>query len=410
MPKCTAQQTRRWVILAILLIGGVVGVMAYVQQHLGRTPITVQDAVWHRPVGANLAPPGPLRDSLIAAGDYLVQQQLSNGELTYEVNVWSGERAVPSTTLRLMLGTGALYTVCRVADDNRYCQAGDRALERYLHALVRVPQPFQGTCLVSSDTCHLGSAAITVDTVYKRWQATGSMTLGSRDLRVDAAALGAFILSMRRPEGGFVHALDPYGSGKVDHDLFVSFYPGESLLALLELSELTGSTQWRAEARNVHEYMMAQPVTEDHWHSTAMNLLARLGTLEPEDRAYGTKIAQAIVARKVLILRPANSSIDQATKVEALASLALAFSRSGAEHVWLADAVQPFLDTVVNRQFPVNSCDWAIPEPVQNAYRGGIFGSCDVPAIRVDGVAHWINGVAAYLEYVSRTGYSASKP
>lgn len=344
-------------------------------------------------------PASSLQDSIAAAGDYLLRQQLSNGSLAYEVNPWSGSRAFPPTTLRLMLGTGSLYTACRVVGDLRYCHAGDRALAHYVHDLVQVPEPFGGTCLVSSDTCHLGSAALTVDAIYKRWQATGSTMLGSRDLRGDALALGTFIQSMRRPTGGFYHAFDPYGSGTVDGDVFVSFYPGESALALLELYELTGDQQWLAVAREAHAFMLTQPVTEDHWHSYVMNLLSRVDVLAPADIAYGTQIANAVIARQAESLRSVNTSIDQATKVEALAALAQSFARSGAEHAWLAAAIQPFLNAVVERQFPDNRCDWAIPDPVRSSYGGGIFGSCDVPTIRIDGVAHWINGVAAFLEY-----------
>jgi hypothetical protein len=33
---------------------------------------------------------GPLKKSIIAAGDYLVRQQLSNGELSYQINILTG--------------------------------------------------------------------------------------------------------------------------------------------------------------------------------------------------------------------------------------------------------------------------------------------------------------------------------
>src|SRR5215203_4505690 len=35
----------------------------------------------------------PLKDSIIAAGDYLVRQQLPNGELSYQVDVMTSERS-----------------------------------------------------------------------------------------------------------------------------------------------------------------------------------------------------------------------------------------------------------------------------------------------------------------------------
>src|SRR6185369_530246 len=56
-------------------------------------------------------PNGPLKQSVIAAGDYLVRQQLSNGELSYQVDFQSGARQYSPSNIRLMSGTGALYTV-----------------------------------------------------------------------------------------------------------------------------------------------------------------------------------------------------------------------------------------------------------------------------------------------------------
>ncbi len=62
-------------------------------------------------------PDGDLKDSVIAAGDYLMRQQLPNGELSYQVDFMSGERAYSPSHVRLMSGTGALFTVCRVSGD-----------------------------------------------------------------------------------------------------------------------------------------------------------------------------------------------------------------------------------------------------------------------------------------------------
>ena len=94
----------------------------------------------------------PLKDSIIAAGDYLVRQQLSNGELSYQVDFKSGERGYSPSYIRLIGGTGSLFTVCRVSGDSKYCKAGDLALDHYLEQLVSDPKNFTGTCL------------------YKKWQ------------------------------------------------------------------------------------------------------------------------------------------------------------------------------------------------------------------------------------------------
>ena len=63
---------------------------------------------------------GPLKNAIIDAGDYLVRQQLPNGELSYQVDFMSGERSYSPSYLRLIGGTGSLFTVCRVSGDSKY--------------------------------------------------------------------------------------------------------------------------------------------------------------------------------------------------------------------------------------------------------------------------------------------------
>ena len=250
-------------------------------------------------------PDSPLRQSVIAAGDYLVRQQISNGELSYQVDFISGAREYSPSYIRLVAGTGALYTVCRISEDSKYCDAGDLALDKYLELLVSDPKRFAGICLYTTGSCQLGGSALTVDAIYKRWQATGNFTLGDRDLMNIAKNLGYFILSMRKPEGGFYHSYDPHYGGTVDADYFVVYFPGESLLALMELYEMTGNEFWLAQAREINNYMITQPVTEDHWHSYALNMFARLDTISQDDKNYAGQLRiQLLMGRYDLLTQP----------------------------------------------------------------------------------------------------------
>jgi hypothetical protein len=344
---------------------------------------------------------GPLKDSVIAAGDYLVRQQLPNGELSYQVDFMSGERSYSPSHVRLMAGTGSLFTVCRVSSDLKYCNAGDLALEHYLELLVNDPGNFRGTCLYTEGNCQLGGAALTVDAIYKRWQATGDFFLEDRNLLNTAIDLGYFIVSMRKPEGGFHHAFDPYFGGTVDPDFYVTYSSGESLLALTELYEMTGNEFWLKQAHEVNAYMISQSVTEDHWHGYAFSKLVRLDSLAGEDKAYAEQIAKTIIAGEVRSLNPKNTSISTATKVEAIAALAQAFYLSGANHEWLDPEIHAFITFVQARQLPDNNCGWTITEEMEKKFGGGIFSSCEEPTIRIDGLQNWINGVTAYLEYQS---------
>ncbi len=346
----------------------------------------------------------PLKDLVIAAGDYLVRQQLPNGELSYQVDFMTNERSYAPSYIRLVGGTGSLFTVCRVSGDSKYCKAGDLALDHYLEMLVSDPQHFTGTCLYTNGSCQLGGAAITVDAIYKRWQATGDFILQDRNLLTTAIDLGYFIVSMRKPEGGFYHSFDPHFAGTVDPDYFVLYYPGESLLALTQLYEMTGNEFWLAQAREVNAYLITQPVTEDHWHSYAFSMLARLDKLSQADKDYAKQIADVVIEGQVRSLNPTNTSISTATKVESLAALAQAFYLAGTDYEWLDPEIRTFITFVRARQLPDNNCNWDINDDMILRYGGGIFSSCEEASIRIDGLQHWINGVTAYLEYESMIG------
>jgi hypothetical protein len=344
---------------------------------------------------------GALKKTIIAAGDYLVRQQLPNGELSYQVDFMSGERAYSPSHVRLMAGTGSLFTVCRVSDDLKYCNAGDLALMHYLELLVSAPDNFRGTCFYTEGNCQLGGAALTVDTIYKRWQATGNFFLEGSNLLDTAIELGYFIVAMRKPEGGFYYALDPYFGGTVDPDFYMTYASGESLLALTDLYEMTGNEFWLNQANEVNAYMISQPVTEDHWHSYALSKLARLDMLTLKDKSYAEQIAKTIIDGEVRSLNSKNTSISTATKTEALAALAQAFYLSGSSHQWLDPEIRAFITFVQARQLPDNNCGWDISKEMITKFGGGIFSSCDETTIRIDGLQNWINGVTAYLEYQS---------
>src|SRR5688572_565081 len=120
----------------------------------------------------------PLKNSVIAAGDFLARQQLPNGEISYQVDVLTEARDYSPSYIRLIAGTGALFTVCRVSGDEKYCKAGDLALDHYLERIITDEKHFPGACFYSSGTCQLGGSALAVDAIYKRWQVTGDFKLG----------------------------------------------------------------------------------------------------------------------------------------------------------------------------------------------------------------------------------------
>lgn len=341
----------------------------------------------------------PLKTSIIEAGEYIVRQQIANGALAYQVNILNDDRAYAPSDIRLMAGVGSLYTVCKVSGDSRYCHSADLALSHYLENLVGDPTRFAGTCFYTNGGCPLGGAALTIDAIYKRWQASGSFTLEDRNLISTAIDLGYFIVSMRKPEGGFYHLFDPHFGGTADAEYFVASFNGESLYALLQLYEMTENAFWLEQAREINDFMITQPIAEDHWHGYAFAMFARLDELSVEEQAYANDIANTIIAGQVRSLNPANSSISTATKIEALSSIAQALYLSGAEHERLDRDIRAFITFVLARQLPNSNCNFEITDEMIRKYKGGVFSSCEDPSIRIDGVQHWINGIAAFLEY-----------
>jgi hypothetical protein len=335
--------------------------------------------------------------SITAAGDYMVQYQEANGELLYRVDILDGKTNFNPSNIRLIAGTGSLFTVCRVTGDDKYCHAGDKALYHYLNNLtIDGGDLFGGSCFTSGGTCKIGGAALAVDAIYKKWQATGETTIGDHDLMVTALAFGEHMIWMRNNDGGFYHRVDP-DDGTVDPEYFVVYFNGESLMALLQLYEMTNDDYWLEQAHEINEYMLEQSVTQDHWHAYAFSFFAKLASLSEGDIEYATKISEKIINSPWNLTKD-HSTISTATKVEALAAIAQAFKDAGEDYEWLTPAVKAHADFIMDRQLPNNFCDF--DSDLIEPYLGGIYYNCEEPYIRVDGLQHWINGAAAYLDYL----------
>lgn len=345
-----------------------------------------------------------LTDSITAAGDYLVRYQLSNGELPYQVDVTTGSRDGSVSMIRMVAGAGSLYTVCRVTGDESYCAAGDVSLARYLDQNVEV-EGVPGVCFYSRGRCTLGGDGIAIDAIYKRWQATGSTDLDGDDLLATATQLGENIAWLRNEDGGLIHSFDPHFGGAVDETYYVPFFPGESLMGLLELYEMTGDRRWLGEARETNAYMLQQGVTSDHWHGYGFALFARLDALTEKDIAYANEIGHFVLdAQDSLNTR--STGIATATRVEALASLVLALNEQGEPYEWLMPGLESYSLFVLSHQLPDTfECDWG-PADVSR-FEGGIFTSCIDSTVRIDGNQHWINGATAYLEVLHQTSGGA---
>jgi hypothetical protein len=146
--------------------------------------------------------------------------------------------------------------------------------------------------------------------------------------------------------------------------------------------------------------MLAQPVDQDHWHAYAFSLFAKMDLLTKKDITYATRIGEAVLQGEKASLAHTGSSISTATKLEATAALGLSLALSETPHEWLAPEMEKFAQYVMGRQLPENDCGWITSAEMNVNYAGGIYLNCNDPIIRIDGLQHWINGAAAYLEYL----------
>jgi hypothetical protein len=266
--------------------------------------------------------------------------------------------------------------------------------------MVVEPANAPGACFQEHGWCWLGATSLTIDTIYKRWQATGSTTLDGVDLLPTAEALGEFLTTLRRENGDLIYAYDPYaGRPVLSHsDPFAS---GESEMALLELYEMTGDPAWLEEARLTNAYKLREEVSADHWLAYSFNLLARLDELSEEDIARAREIGEVTLERQYS-LTPDVSTIGIGSNVEALANVALALHTAGEEHTWLRPGLEAFAQYAMSHQLPNHDCDWSDALDLTRV-AGGIYGTCEEQLIRVDGTQHWINGAASYLQYLQQT-------
>ena len=138
------------ILIGMLIVAG--GVYFWVRSNQPEIQIPLTSSATPIPTALSAHAPNvlplatsPLKKSITFAGDYLIRQQLLNGELAYQVNLFTNDRSSTPSNLRLMGGVSALYSVCRVTQDSTYCEAADRALEHYLPNLLTDPERFKGT-------------------------------------------------------------------------------------------------------------------------------------------------------------------------------------------------------------------------------------------------------------------------
>ncbi len=402
MIKRRKQKNPSWQIpVALLVVAVLVVAVTYQWQRSAEgSGASASTANVRHPVPIRIAD-DPLVDAMLAAGDFVVRQQLPNADLTYQIDVTTGNRRHLPVSVRQLATVGGLYVLCEVADAPMYCATADRALQYYWKDIVPVPEPYEGKCYSSYGGCTTGATGIAIDVVHKRWRATGSVMLGEENLLETARSLGSFITSLRKDNGEYGEMLYPVGDGREDPFHSSRYNPGESLYALMELYEMTGEPMWLEHARAFNANLQSLPIAPDQWHSHALRMLARAGELNPDDIAYAKRMGDEILSLQSAMRDESASTFDMTTRAEALSSIAQALALVGEAHEVYADGARELIDLARTRQIPYQNCAWQLSAEDTEDYVGGLLGSCTDNFLRVDAVLHWIYGVTGYLEYVA---------
>lgn len=199
-----------------------------------------------------------LRATATRAARWLAANQRPDGTFLYESKA-DGTDLGNYDDVRHAGAVLALYRAGDIAH-------GDRAL---WWAMDRVhPVAHHGAALAAGTYAALGGDALLASALVERRLRTGDHRYDD-DLR----ALGAFLTSMQRADGGFYVGID-VDTGVVDRAGTSPYYPGEALWALARLESLFPDEPWDVPARRAARFIatkrddleqVAAPPLNDHW-------------------------------------------------------------------------------------------------------------------------------------------------
>jgi hypothetical protein len=338
---------------------------------------------------------------LVMAGDYLKRNMRANGKFNYSyLPVKDGYRKKynilrHSGTLFAML---ELYEVTKDEELLRKCKLGLEFLESHIKPSRIVKD---GKVVVERGKIKLGGNGLAIIAKARYIQITKQYKYLN-----DAKKLGNWILSSISVKGDFkYHKL--YYPSEINTDFRSDYYPGEAILALIYLYEITNDEKWLIEAQRATMYLMevkyAQGVLADHWLCYALDKLYRIKK-NIKYKSFVYKIADHIVARQNIhpenpawfgsYYRPPRST-PTATRSEALGIaflLARDFGDSKRAGKYLK-ALKNGLSFQLRTQFTEQNIKY-LPNP-KNAL-GGFKRSLTKNEIRIDYVQHNIASMLFY--------------
>lgn len=223
-----------------------------------------------------------LREAVLAAGHYLARSLRIDGSYRYEIDPLSGDDVEGYNWPRHAGATWFLTQAAAYADDEGLKSAARRAAQHLVdHTTQRCGEH---ECIGQGKEANLGSASLSLLT-YVELVETGI----APEFAERAKALAAFLRSLQRPDGEFMHVFD-LEQGKA-LDIQRPFFAGEAALALARVHRVTRDTRDLEAARAALAHLVERPFTfvtaryfwtAEHWTCQAM---AELWDRAPNARA-----------------------------------------------------------------------------------------------------------------------------
>ena len=355
---------------------------------------------------------------------YLVNAGQPGGRFTYLVN--PGRLFKSGKHYNIQRHAGALYALARVYhyqpnDDirNVLLSAGD-----FLKSNSMIP-PFPGSDMLGIRS--LPSVTHTKEPPQFRLGTTGlglaalsrveQLIPGTTSIP-DLHSLGRFLLHMQKPNGAFFTRYTPAEGGK--NNAGPSLYdPGQAVLGLLMLNDLSPSEQWVTAAAKAMAYLLAHQdiTTRDPWSLIACAKLLSLKNY-PADivsrRAvieYTVRVCETIFQEQILYAdtpgliggySTEGRTTPTARRVEALAAaLEIIGQKDTVLTNTIRSSMQDAVTFLVREQITQGRYAGGIPRRAGHHKNGPSFNN-RAGEIRIDYVYHTLNALVEYKNVMQR--------
>ena len=228
--------------------------------------------------------PHAWREASAAAGEWIQRALRDDGSYVYSYDAETDSLPDDYNEVRHAGVTMALYQNAGRTGDLAALAEADRAVE-WMTAQLHRRDGWAALTRTTGTRAPLGGSALMLVALAERRLATGE---GRYDELM--RELGAFLVAMQRPDGGF-HVAWEVRAGQPDRLGSSRYFPGEALWALALLHEALPEERWERAARDAARFISTRrdevegvrtrPLN-DHWASYGFAEMAEWGLEQPE--------------------------------------------------------------------------------------------------------------------------------